>query len=51
MFFAHTEAGSLTHLLRGYYDTLTGPKREPASYRAIAADMQSGLNARGLRRT
>lgn len=40
LFFAHTEAGSLTHLLCGYYDTLTGPKREPASYRAIAADMQ-----------
>ncbi len=40
LFFAHTEAGSLTHLLRGYYDTLTGPKREPASYRVIAADMQ-----------
>jgi len=40
LFFAHTEAGSLTHLLRGYYDTLTGPKRKPASYRVIAADMQ-----------
>ncbi len=40
LFFAHSDAGSLTHVLRGYYDTLTGPKREPTSYRAIAADMQ-----------
>ncbi|MGH2400621.1 MAG: acireductone synthase [bacterium] len=39
-FFAHTVAGSLTHLLRGYYDTTIGPKREPASYSAIAADMK-----------
>ncbi|MGH8508357.1 MAG: acireductone synthase [Gammaproteobacteria bacterium] len=39
-FFAHTAAGSLTHLLRGYYDTTVGPKREPASYAAIAADMK-----------
>jgi enolase-phosphatase E1 len=40
LFFAHTEVGSLTHLLRGYYDTLTGSKRDPASYRVIAADMR-----------
>jgi enolase-phosphatase E1 len=39
LFFGHTAAGNLTPHLRGHYDTTTGPKREPASYRAIAADM------------
>jgi len=39
LFFAHTSAGNLTSHLRGHYDTTTGPKREAASYRAIAADM------------
>jgi len=39
LFFAHTTAGDLTPLLRGHYDTTTGPKREPASYARIAADM------------
>ena len=39
LFFAHTAAGDLTPHLRGHYDTTTGPKREAASYRAIAADM------------
>lgn len=39
LFFAHTAAGDLTPHLRGHYDTTTGPKREPASYAAIAADM------------
>ncbi len=37
LFFAHTEAGDLTSLLSGYFDTTTGPKREAASYAAIAA--------------
>jgi enolase-phosphatase E1 len=39
LFFSHTGAGNLTPHLRGHYDTTTGPKREAASYRAIAADM------------
>ena len=39
LFFAHTAHGDLTPHLRGHYDTTTGPKREPASYTAIAADM------------
>ena len=39
LFFAHTSSGDLTPHLRGHYDTTTGPKREAASYRAIAADM------------
>lgn len=33
----HTEHGDLTPLFEGFHDTTTGPKREPSSYRAIAA--------------
>ena len=40
LFFGHTAAGDLTPHLRGHYDTTTGPKREAASYAAIAADMR-----------
>jgi enolase-phosphatase E1 len=40
LFFGHTAAGDLTPLLRGHYDTTTGPKREAASYAAIAVDMR-----------
>lgn len=36
LLFAHTEAGDLTPLIDGYFDTETGPKRDPGSYRAIA---------------
>jgi enolase-phosphatase E1 len=39
LFFGHTAAGDLLPLLRGHYDTTTGPKREAASYTRIAADM------------
>lgn len=35
-FFAHTEAGDLTTVLSGYFDTRTGAKRETGSYAAIA---------------
>lgn len=35
--FASTTAGDLSPLLSGYFDTTTGPKREAASYRKIAA--------------
>jgi enolase-phosphatase E1 len=35
-FLAHTNAGDLTSMLAGYFDTTTGPKRSPASYGAIA---------------
>ncbi len=38
LFFAHTEAGDLTRHFRRYYDLTTGSKREPESYRVIAAD-------------
>ena len=37
LFFAHTEAGDLTSLFSGYFDTETGPKRDAASYARIAA--------------
>jgi len=37
LFFEFSEAGDLTALFSGYFDTETGPKREPESYRRIAA--------------
>ena len=36
LFFGYSEAGDLTPLFAGYFDTETGPKRDEASYRAIA---------------
>ena len=36
LIFAHSTAGDLSPLLSGYFDTRVGPKREPASYQAIA---------------
>ncbi|HET6433476.1 acireductone synthase [Dyella sp.] len=36
LFFRHSEAGDLGPLFAGYFDTQTGPKREAASYTAIA---------------
>lgn len=35
--FASTTAGDLSPLVGGYFDTTTGPKREPESYERIAA--------------
>lgn len=37
LFFAHTEAGDLTPLFSGYFDTEVGSKREAKSYRNILA--------------
>lgn len=37
LLFGHSEAGDLTPLFAGYFDTTTGPKREAASYATIAA--------------
>ena len=37
LLFAHTEAGDLTELIAGYFDTTTGPKKESATYARIAA--------------
>lgn len=39
LLFGHSEAGDLTPLFSGYYDTRIGGKREAASYRAIVADI------------
>jgi len=36
LFFRHSDAGDLTALFAGYFDTETGPKRESASYARIA---------------
>lgn len=36
LLFGHSDAGDLTPLFAGYFDTRVGNKREPASYRAIA---------------
>ena len=36
LFFRYSEAGDLTPLFAGYFDTETGPKREAASYARIA---------------
>lgn len=36
LFFRHSEAGDLTPLFQGYFDTETGPKRDAESYRRIA---------------
>lgn len=37
LFFGHTIAGNLLPLLKGHYDTTTGPKQQADSYRRIAA--------------
>jgi enolase-phosphatase E1 len=37
LLFANTTAGDLTPLIRGYFDTTTGPKRHAESYSKIAA--------------
>lgn len=36
LIFGHSIAGDLTPFIAGYFDTTTGPKREAASYAAIA---------------
>lgn len=36
LLFGHTDHGDLTPLFSGWFDTTTGPKREAASYAAIA---------------
>jgi enolase-phosphatase E1 len=37
LLFGHSDAGDLTPLFSGYFDTSTGPKREAESYAKIAA--------------
>lgn len=41
LFFRHTTHGDITPLLCDYYDTTSGPKREPKSYESIAKAMQA----------
>jgi len=36
LIFKYSNYGDLTKFLRGFFDTETGPKREPASYKKIA---------------
>jgi enolase-phosphatase E1 len=36
LFFRYSEAGDLTPMFSGYFDTETGPKRERQSYERIA---------------
>ena len=36
LIFGHSDAGNLAGLFSGFFDTRVGPKREAASYRAIA---------------
>lgn len=40
LFFRYTQSGDWLHYFSGHYDTTTGPKKEAASYRRIAEDMQ-----------
>jgi len=39
LLFSHTEAGDLRRVIRDYFDTRVGAKREVASYRHIAASL------------
>ena len=39
LLFAHTDAGDLTPLFSGFFDTEVGGKRDAASYRAIAGQL------------
>ena len=38
--FRNSVAGDLTRFIRAYFDTTTGPKREPESYTRIAAALE-----------
>lgn len=40
LIFGHTPDGDLTTLFEGFFDTTTGQKTDPASYRAIAAALE-----------
>jgi enolase-phosphatase E1 len=46
LLFAHSILGDLTPYLGAYFDTTTGPKKDPASYRAIASAL--GLGPHGI---
>jgi enolase-phosphatase E1 len=40
LLFAHSTAGDLSSYIDAYFDTTTGPKREPSSYTKIATALQ-----------
>jgi enolase-phosphatase E1 len=42
LLFSHSAAGDLTRFIDGYFDTTTGPKKEPDSYRLIAREIGVG---------
>jgi enolase-phosphatase E1 len=44
LFFRYTRLGDLTPFIHAYFDTLTGPKRDPQSYRAIAVQLDASPN-------
>src|SRR5690606_35838978 len=46
LFFGHSDAGDLAPLVAGWFDTETGGKREPESYRRIAA--ATGISPPGI---
>jgi enolase-phosphatase E1 len=41
VFFRYTRSGDLTPFIHAYFDTLTGPKRDPQSYHAIAMQLDA----------
>ncbi|MBZ5535697.1 MAG: acireductone synthase [Acidobacteriia bacterium] len=45
LLFAQTEAGDLTKFIRGYFDTTSGAKTDPQSYRRIAAAFECPVSA------
>ncbi|MEM6655735.1 MAG: acireductone synthase [Planctomycetota bacterium] len=45
LFFGNTASGDLLPRFSGHYDTTTGPKKEPASYTAIAHDWEIAPDA------
>ncbi len=45
LIFGYSRRGDLTPLLTGYFDTKTGPKKEPRSYRMIAKAIDTAPDA------
>ena len=45
LLFAHSTAGDLSGAIDAYFDTRTGPKRDPASYGRIAAHLDLSTSA------
>lgn len=45
LIFGHSSAGDLTPYISGYFDTTTGPKKQAASYRAIADALACPVDA------